>query len=155
MRPRDAGQQHQDGGEGGEQDALQDAQQQHGHERDRRGIEIQPADPRTCGPSPGNPAARHGGQHHGGEHRLRQVLQQPGQEEQAQRERQRREDERERGARARLVVHRRLRQAAGDRIALPQRRREVRRAEAEQLLARIERVAVLCREGAPAETLSI
>ena len=45
VRPRDAGEQHQDRGERGEQDALQDAEQQHGDERDRCGVKIQPADP--------------------------------------------------------------------------------------------------------------
>ena len=50
--------------------------------------------------------------------------------------------------RAGLLVHRRLRQAAGDRVAAAERDQQVGDAEAEQLLPHVERVAVLHREGA-------
>ena len=89
-----------------------------------------------------------GDEHDRREHHVRQVAQQPRQEEQAQRDRERGEHQRERRLRAGLVVHGRLRQAAGDRIALAERGGQVRRAEPEQLLARIDLVAVLLRQRA-------
>ena len=58
------------------------------------------------------------------------------------------EDQRERRPGAGLVVHRGLRQAAGHRVGLEERRRQVRRAQAEQLLARVDLVAVRLRQRA-------
>ena len=89
-----------------------------------------------------------GDEHDRREHHVGQVAQQTRQEDQAHRDRERGEHERERRLRAGLVVHGRLRQAACDRVALAERRGQVRRAEPEQLLARIDRVAVLLRQRA-------
>ena len=57
-------------------------------------------------------------------------------------------DQRQRRARAGAIVDGRLRQAAGDRIALGDASGEVRGAECEQFLARVDLVAVLARERA-------
>ena len=73
---------------------------------------------------------------------------QPREKKQTQRERHRGEDQGERGARARLVVHCRLRQAAGHGIALSHRRGEICRADAEKFLSRVQVISVLCSEGA-------
>ncbi len=43
VRLRRADEQHQQGGQSSEKDALQNAQQQHGTEGNRRGVEVQPA----------------------------------------------------------------------------------------------------------------
>ena len=88
------------------------------------------------------------GQNNGRQDRLRQVVEQAGQEQQAQGERDRGEHEGERRARTRPVVDGGLREAARDRIAVAERRREIGRAEPKQLLAGIERVSVLLRERA-------
>jgi hypothetical protein len=47
-----------------------------------------------------------------------------------------------------FVIDSRLRQTSGDRIAMPQGRAQVGGADAEELLARIEVVTMLGREGA-------
>ena len=146
--PRRAGQQHQHGGQRREQDAMQDAKKQHRDKCDRCSVEIQPAHSphakqRRKIQKPGDR-----GQHHRSQDRLWQVFQQPREEEQAQRQRDRGEDQRERRARACLVVHRRLRQAARHGISVAQRRREICRADAEKLLPRVEIISMLGREGA-------
>ena len=79
---------------------------------------------------------------------LGRLAQQPGQEHQAQADRHRGEHQRQRRLGAGLVVHRGLRQAARHRVGLEERRGQVRRAQAEQFLARIDLVAVRLRQRA-------
>jgi hypothetical protein len=76
----------------------------------------------------------HGDENDRCEYDIRQVTQQACQEQQAQRDRDRCQHDRQWGLRTGLVVHRRLRQPAGNRIALTDGSGEVRRAEGEQLL---------------------
>ena len=71
-----------------------------------------------------------------------------GEKEQAECQRDRGEYQGKRRARARLVVDCRLREAARHRIALSQPRREIGRADAEEFLPCIHRVAVLGGKGA-------
>ena len=88
----------------------------------------------------------HRDEHDRGQHRLRQVLEEAGQEEQADAERDGRDDQRQPRPGAGLLVHRRLREPAGHRVAVPERGQEVGAAEGEQLPAHVHVVAVLARE---------
>ena len=72
-----------------EQDALQDSEQQHGHQRNRRGVEVDPADSPHPHQRPDVDQPIDGGKDDGCQHRLGQVRQQPREEKQAQRERHR------------------------------------------------------------------
>ncbi len=73
---------------------------------------------------------------------------QAGQKQQAKRKRDRGKNQRQRRACAGLVIHRRLREAAGDRIAVSHRRCEIGRTDAQKFLPGIQRVSMLCSEGA-------
>lgn len=106
MRTRHAAQQQQDGGQRGEQDSLQYAQQQHPDEGDRRGVEVEPAGAPHTQQCRDVEQSGHRRQHHSSQHCFRQVFQQSCEENETERERNRREDESERGACARLVVDR-------------------------------------------------
>ena len=87
-------------------------------------------------------------EHDGREHDVGRLRSRPVRNSRHSADGDRREDERQRRARAGLVVDGRLRQSAGDRVALAERRGEVGRAEREQFLARVDLVAVLLRERA-------
>ena len=125
---------------------LENAHQQHGGEGDHRHDEFVAADAPDM-PQLGNvdqSLDRH--EHDGGEHDVGQVGQQSRQVHEAERDRDRREHQRERRLRAGLVVYRGLRQPARHRVGLEQRRSQIRGTEAEQLLARVDFVAVRLRE---------
>ena len=122
--------------------------QQHGGESDHRDEEFVTADPPHVAQFADVDQALDGNQHDRREHDVGQVGQQAGQVHQAQADRDRSEHQRERRFRAGLVVHRGLRQAAGDRVGLEESRGQIRRAQAQQFLARIDFVAVLLRQRA-------
>ena len=134
--------------------AFENAQQQHGGESDHRHAEFETADPPHVAQFTDVDQPLDGHQHDGREHHVGQVAQHARQEHQAQTDRDRGEHQRERRLGAGLVVHRRLRQAASHRVGLEERRGQIRRAQAEQFLARIDFVAILCARARAADTLS-
>ena len=117
MRGRRQRQQQQDRDQRREQDALQDAKQQHPHKSGQCVEKIHPAGPPHVSQRADihEPAHRH--HDHSGEHRLGQAGEQRGEEHQAQRKGQRGEHQRHAGTRACPFVHRGLRQASRHRIA--------------------------------------
>jgi hypothetical protein len=130
----------------GEQHALEDAEQQHADQRGHRHPEFEPAELPHAPQFGDVDEALDGDQHDRREHDVRQIGEQTGQQHQAQHDRQRGEDERQRCPCAAAVVDGRLRQTARDRIALRNARGEVGCAEREQLLARVDFMAVFLGE---------
>mmetsp|Transcript_58889 Transcript_58889/g.155100 ORF Transcript_58889/g.155100 Transcript_58889/m.155100 type:complete len:719 (-) Transcript_58889:350-2506(-) len=88
----------------------------------------------------------HGAHHDDRESELGQVVEERGQEEEREEHEDRRDEARELRAGARVVVHRRAREAAGDRVAGEDRAHQVRDTEGEHLLPGLDLVAVLRRE---------
>ena len=126
-----------------QQDALQDPEQQHRDQRDRRGIEIDPADPPHAHQRGDIDQLVDRGEDDRRQHRLGKIGQQAREKQQAERKRDRADDQRQRRFGAGLVVDSGLRQAAGDGIAVAERDREVGRAQSQKLLPDIEAVAML------------
>ena len=118
VRLRGACQQQEYRGDRRQQNALQDPEQQHGDQCDRRGIEIDPADPPHAHQCFDIDQLVDRGEDNGRQHCLGQIGQEPREEEQADGKRNRADDERQWRFRTRLIVDCRLRKPAGDGIAV-------------------------------------
>ena len=125
VRLRGARQQQEDRGDRRQQNALQNPEQQHRDQCDRRGIEIHPADPPHAHQHFDIDHLVDGGEDDGRQHGLWQVAQESGEEEQADGKRNRADDQRQRRFGACLIVDGGLRQSACNRIAMAKRHREI------------------------------
>src|SRR5262249_55970762 len=125
MRSRHSHQEQQYRAQGSEQNAVENAESQYPAQSNRSSIEIQTADSphaQQCWKIQQSVDGRHDDRSKNG---LGEILEQPGQEQEAQRKRNRGKYECQRGTCASSVIYCRLREAAGDRIAVPHRGREV------------------------------
>ena len=156
MRARHPGEHQQYRGQCGEQDALKYSKKQHSDEREGCSQEIQSAHPPHTEQCRKIQQPIYRGQHYSCQHRLREIFEKAGQKEQAKRKRHGGKDKRQRSACARLVIHGRLRQSAGYRVAMPHSRCEICCADAQKLLPRVQRVSVLrCESASSRDTFDI
>ena len=116
------------------QDALQDAKQQHRDQRDRGGVEIDPADPPHPHQRGDIDELVNRGQNDRGQHRLGKIGQEFREKQQANGQRGRADNQRQRRFRAGLVVDRRLRKPARNGIAVAERHREIGGAQPQKFL---------------------
>ena len=141
--PRRPAKQQEDGCKGGKQHTLEDPKQQHGHERDSRGIEVDTAHSPHAKQRADVDQLVNSGNDNSSQHGLGKVGQQPRKEKQAEREGERAKHQCQGRARARRVIDGGLRQSAGDRIAVTECDGEVGSPQPQKFLPDIKAVSML------------
>ena len=135
--------QQEDGRDGGKQHTLEDPKQQHGHERDNRGIEVDTAYPPHAKQCTGVDQLVNGNKDDASQHCLGKIGQQPRKEKQAEREGKRANHQCQGRARSRRVIDGGLRQPAGHGIAMAKRNCEVGSPQPKEFLPDVKAVSML------------